>query len=70
MIFKDMHADTHGKVTRDLQQDCEAFYLDSSARSIFFERYFDTCDDDDYVIEVRFNLVVAIDIATKVLWVL
>ncbi|XP_014367244.2 tyramine beta-hydroxylase [Papilio machaon] len=49
--FEDMHADSDGKVMRDVQQDCEAFYLDSSARSIFFERYFDTCDDDDYIIE-------------------
>ncbi|XP_049873165.1 tyramine beta-hydroxylase [Pectinophora gossypiella] len=49
--FEDMHADKEGKLLRDVKQDCEAYYVDSKTRSISFQRYFDTCDDDDYVIE-------------------
>nr|AKL78855.1 tyramine beta hydroxylase [Chilo suppressalis] len=49
--FEDMHADAHGKLFRDRQQDCERFHLNSQSRSIVFERSFDTCDKDDYVIE-------------------
>lgn len=47
-----MHADADGKLTPDNHDDCESFYVDSKRRSVFFERYFDTCDDDDYIIEV------------------
>ncbi|CAK1580485.1 unnamed protein product [Parnassius mnemosyne] len=49
--FEDMHADAEGRLTPDEQQDCETFYVDSKSRSVLFERYFDTCDDNDYVIE-------------------
>ncbi|XP_045448195.1 tyramine beta-hydroxylase [Melitaea cinxia] len=49
--FEDMHADDNGKLILDVHQDCEAFHVDSKSQSIVFERYFDTCDDDDYVIE-------------------
>ncbi|XP_063825725.1 tyramine beta-hydroxylase [Ostrinia nubilalis] len=49
--FEDMHADDLGKLFIDAKQDCEGFYLDSKSRSIIFERLFDTCDNDDYVIE-------------------
>ncbi|CAH2048725.1 unnamed protein product, partial [Iphiclides podalirius] len=49
--FEDMHADSDGKLTPDNQQDCESFYFDGERRSVFFERYFDTCDDDDYIID-------------------
>ncbi|KAJ0176492.1 hypothetical protein K1T71_007671 [Dendrolimus kikuchii] len=49
--FEDMHADDEGRLIRDAKQDCDGFYLDTSSQSIIFERNFDTCDDDDYVIE-------------------
>lgn len=51
-IFQDMHSDSKGKLTRDLKQNCDSFYVDAKSRSITFERFFDTCDDDDYIIEV------------------
>lgn len=47
-----MHADDEGRLIRDVKQDCDGFYLDTTSQSIIFERNFDTCDDDDYVIEV------------------
>lgn len=47
-----MHGDDDGKLYRDPKQDCDAFYLDAETQSIVFERYFDTCDSDDYIIEV------------------
>ncbi|XP_060803307.1 tyramine beta-hydroxylase [Amyelois transitella] len=49
--FEDMHSDKSGNLARDEKQNCEGFYLDSTSRSIIFERDFDTCDPDDYVIE-------------------
>ncbi|KAG7308475.1 hypothetical protein JYU34_005685 [Plutella xylostella] len=49
--FEDMNADEEGKLFRDINQNCENFVLDTESRSISFERYFDTCDGDDYVIE-------------------
>ncbi|XP_026762021.2 tyramine beta-hydroxylase [Galleria mellonella] len=57
--FEDMHSDEAGKLIRDNKQDCKGFYLDSQTRSIFFERFFDTCDSNDYVIE---------DGTTHVIW--
>lgn len=50
-----MHADAEGKLSQDRKQNCDHFYLDMKGQSIVFERYFDTCDDDDYVIEVSIN---------------
>lgn len=47
-----MHADAGGKLFRDKKQNCDKFHLDMQSQSLIFERYFDTCDDDDYVIEV------------------
>lgn len=47
-----MHSNDLGKLFPDTKQDCEGFYLDSKSRSIIFERFFDTCDNDDYIIEV------------------
>ncbi|KAL0838663.1 hypothetical protein ABMA28_016736 [Loxostege sticticalis] len=49
--FQDMHSNDLGKLFPDTKQDCEGFYLDSKSRSIIFERFFDTCDNDDYIIE-------------------
>ncbi|XP_073956081.1 tyramine beta hydroxylase [Choristoneura fumiferana] len=49
--FEDMHADVSGRLVPDSRQDCEGFQLDSATRSIVFERHFDTCDDNDYIIE-------------------
>ncbi|KAL4716724.1 hypothetical protein ACJJTC_004843 [Scirpophaga incertulas] len=49
--FEDMHANAFGKAFPDAIQNCEGFYLNSKSRSIVFERFFDTCDRDDYVIE-------------------
>ncbi|XP_046966055.1 tyramine beta-hydroxylase [Vanessa cardui] len=49
--FEDMHADENGKLIRDTHQNCEDFHVDRETRSVTFERYFDTCDKDDYVIE-------------------
>ncbi|XP_045498203.1 tyramine beta-hydroxylase [Colias croceus] len=49
--FEDMHSDGDGKLIRDTKQNCNAFHIDAKSRSISFERYFDTCDDDDYIIE-------------------
>lgn len=48
-----MHADDEANLIRDAEQDCEGFYFDIETQSIVFERFFDTCDDDDYVIEVQ-----------------
>lgn len=48
-----MHADNNGKLFRDIHQNCDAFHIDSKSKSIIFERSFDTCDRDDYVIEVK-----------------
>lgn len=47
-----MHADDKGRLHRDAQQNCEGFYVDMKSRSVGFERDFDTCDNDDYLIEV------------------
>lgn len=47
-----MYADDEGNLMRDPQQNCDAFYLDVETQSLVFERFFDTCDNDDYVIEV------------------
>ncbi|KOB79082.1 Tyramine beta hydroxylase, partial [Operophtera brumata] len=47
----DMHADAEGKLIQDRKQNCDNFHLVRQSQSIVFERYFDTCDDDDYVIE-------------------
>lgn len=49
-----MHADSNGRLIRDKQQDCKHFYVNAGTRSLHFERDFDTCDDDDYLIEVQF----------------
>ncbi|KAH9627911.1 hypothetical protein HF086_015355 [Spodoptera exigua] len=49
--YEDMHADDEGKLLRDSQQDCDAFHPDADTQSFIFERFFDTCDDDDYIIE-------------------
>ncbi|CAH0715379.1 unnamed protein product, partial [Brenthis ino] len=49
--FEDMHADNNGKLFRDIHQNCDNFHVDSKSKSIVFERSFDTCDRDDYVIE-------------------
>ncbi|XP_050684571.1 tyramine beta-hydroxylase [Leptidea sinapis] len=49
--FEDMHSDENGKLVRDDKQNCEAFHIDPKTRSVYFDRYFDTCDDDDYIIE-------------------
>ncbi|XP_053609984.1 tyramine beta-hydroxylase [Plodia interpunctella] len=49
--FEDMHSDKIGNLIRDNKQHCEGFQLDSKTRSVFFERNFDTCDPDDYIIE-------------------
>ncbi|KAI5633676.1 tyramine beta-hydroxylase [Phthorimaea operculella] len=46
-----MHADSNGKLLRDFKQDCEGYFVDANTRSISFHRLFDTCDDDDYLIE-------------------
>lgn len=50
-----MYADHEGKLLRDAKQDCDSFYIDAETESLVFERFFDTCDDDDYIIEVRFD---------------
>ncbi|XP_034831774.1 tyramine beta-hydroxylase isoform X1 [Maniola hyperantus] len=49
--FEDMHADDSGRLIRDVHQNCAGFYVDLKIRSVVFERDFDTCDDDDYLIE-------------------
>lgn len=49
--YEDMHADGEGKLLRDSQQNCDDFHPDPDTWSFLFERFFDTCDDDDYVIE-------------------
>ncbi|KAI8436987.1 hypothetical protein MSG28_010390 [Choristoneura fumiferana] len=51
VVAIDMHADVSGRLVPDSRQDCEGFQLDSATRSIVFERHFDTCDDNDYIIE-------------------
>ncbi|KAG6444520.1 hypothetical protein O3G_MSEX003409 [Manduca sexta] len=48
--YEDMHANECGKLKRDAKQNCKDFHLDARSESIVFERYFDTCDDNDYVI--------------------
>ena len=47
-----MYADNDGKLMRDAKQDCDSFYIDAETQSLVFERFFDTCDPDDYIIEV------------------
>lgn len=47
-----MYADEHSKLMRDAKQDCDSFYVDPEAQSLVFERFFDTCDNDDYILEV------------------
>ncbi|NP_001243923.1 tyramine beta hydroxylase precursor [Bombyx mori] len=49
--FEDMHTNGQGNLIRDQKQNCEGFYLNTNSQSIIFDRLFDTCDDDDYVIE-------------------
>lgn len=49
--FEDMHADNDGRLTRDRIQNCDAFFFDDETENLVFERYFDTCDDDDYIID-------------------
>ncbi|XP_041979262.1 tyramine beta-hydroxylase isoform X2 [Aricia agestis] len=49
--YEDMHSDDEGRLERDVEQNCNKFYVDIRARSVYFERHFDTCDDDDYIIE-------------------
>ncbi|CAH0585570.1 unnamed protein product [Chrysodeixis includens] len=49
--YEDMHADDKGKLIRDKKQNCDLFSLDKATGSLVFERDFDTCDDDDYIIE-------------------
>ncbi|XP_047029740.1 uncharacterized protein LOC124637375 [Helicoverpa zea] len=49
--FEDMYGDDEGNLMRDPKQDCDAFYLDPETHSLVFERFFDTCDNDDYIIE-------------------
>ncbi|CAH4028352.1 unnamed protein product [Pieris brassicae] len=49
--FEDMHSDEKGKLLLDANQNCDAFHVNAKGRCLTFERYFDTCDDDDYVIE-------------------
>ncbi|XP_026327382.1 tyramine beta-hydroxylase isoform X2 [Hyposmocoma kahamanoa] len=48
----DMHTDSHGNLVRDtLSQDCKNFSFDSKNRVVSFDRKFDTCDVDDFVIK-------------------
>ncbi|XP_026739132.1 tyramine beta-hydroxylase [Trichoplusia ni] len=49
--YEDTHADDQGKLIRDNRQDCDSFHLDEATGDLVFERYFDTCDDNDYIIE-------------------
>lgn len=53
MYFKDMHTDDEGRLIRDIYgQDCKNFSFDYNYRMFTFERQFDTCDGEDYVIKV------------------
>lgn len=48
-----MHSDSSGKLIRDvLSQDCKNFSFDLKNRIYSFDRKFDTCDVNDYVIKV------------------
>lgn len=55
-----MHGDDDGKLISDVKQDCDKLNIDSKSRSISFERSFDTCDDDDYIIEVINHKIILI----------
>lgn len=48
-----MHSEHDGKLIRDaLSQDCKNFSFDLENRIFSFDRQFDTCDLDDYIIKV------------------
>nr|CAH7713214.1 unnamed protein product [Callosobruchus chinensis] len=51
--FDDAYADKRGVIHLDRQQDCRKFKIKSSRNIVKFtyRRKFDTCDDNDYVIE-------------------
>lgn len=59
-----MHADNEGKLILDQKQNCDNFHLDMQSQSIVFERYFDTCDADDYLIEVSTEIDYVIQISS------
>lgn len=53
-----MHSDDEGRLIRDiLSQDCKNFSFDLRNRMFHFERQFDTCDIEDYVIKVSILLI-------------
>lgn len=54
-VFQDTWVDDRGDIFVDTQQDCQEFdisYQKNRAKFTFI-RKFDTCDDDDYIIEVE-----------------
>lgn len=55
-IFQDYYANGEGHVNLDKHQDCIGFNWNNDERIIEFSRRFDTCDDEDYIIEVVLKL--------------
>lgn len=53
--FQDSHATENGVLHIDSKQDCKEFRIAQrgNVTKFTFSREFDTCDNDDYVIEVR-----------------
>lgn len=53
MHFEDSWADEEGKLSLDQSQDCRDFKIKryGNVLKYTFQRKFDTCDEDDYVIE-------------------
>ncbi|GJQ73025.1 putative oxidoreductase [Trypoxylus dichotomus] len=52
--FQDVHADDAGVLLLDEQQDCLNFKIrrDRQTTKFTYQRKFDTCDENDYIVEV------------------
>lgn len=62
IFLKDVWASQDGKFELDTQQDCDNFAWKKfgNLTKFTFTRKFDTCDNDDYIIEAITNEFVSI----------
>ena len=51
-MFQDMHSTSEGRLERDAEQNYDLIDIYSGDVIVTFSRKYDTCDDDDYLIDV------------------
>ena len=65
-VFQDMHSTNEGRLERDAEQNYDLIDIYSGDVIVTFSRKYDTCDDDDYLIDVGvINLLICIAVTTN-----